>query len=152
MGWVLAAGYKRADAVREEVAAVRAATTGPFGVNVFVPTPEPANLGALTDYLRKIAHEAERQGVELGEPRFDDDDWEAKLELVCAERPVVVSFTFGCPAQEVFERLHRAGIAAWVTIINLEPAPGGRAQARRRRRVQPVGGPGSRAGARAAGG
>ena len=118
----LAAGYKRADAVREEVAAVRAATTGPFGVNVFVPTPEPANLGALTDYLRKIAHEAERQGVELGEPRFDDDDWEAKLELVCAERPVVVSFAFGCPAQEVFERLHGAGIAAWVTITNLEEA------------------------------
>ena len=107
----LAAGYKRADAVREEIRAVRAATAAPFGVNLFVPSAEPADRGALHDYLRRIAPEAERQGVELGEPRFDDDDWEAKLELVCAERPAVVSFAFGCPAAEVFERLHGAGVA-----------------------------------------
>ncbi len=118
----LAAGYKRADGVREEIAAVRAATDAPFGVNVFVPSPEPAHPDALRDYLQRIAPEAERQGVELGEPRFDDDDWNAKLELVCAERPAVVSFAFGCPGAEVFARLHDAGVAAWVTITNLEEA------------------------------
>ena len=33
----LAAGYKRADAVRDEIRAVRARTSAPFGVNLFVP-------------------------------------------------------------------------------------------------------------------
>ena len=37
----LAAGYKRADAVREDINAVRAATAAPFGVNLFVPSAEP---------------------------------------------------------------------------------------------------------------
>jgi nitronate monooxygenase len=118
----LAAGYKRAEAVREDIHAVRVATGAPFGVNLFVPTPQPAGQEALRGYLHRIGPEAERQGAELGEPRFDDDDWEAKLEVVCAERPAVVSFTFGCPAREVFERLHRAGIAAWVTVTNVEEA------------------------------
>ena len=115
----LAAGYKRAEAVRGEIAAVRATSDAPFGVNLFVPSSEPADPDALADYLKRIAPEAERQGVELGAPRFDDDDWEAKLELVGAERTAVVSFTFGCPAAEVFERLHEADIAAWVTVTNV---------------------------------
>jgi nitronate monooxygenase len=93
----LAAGYKKADAVREEISAVRAATDTPFGVNVFVPGAEPADPDELREYMQRIAPEAERQGAALGEPRFDDDDWEAKLTLVCAERLAVVSFTFGCP-------------------------------------------------------
>jgi nitronate monooxygenase len=118
----LAAGYKRADAVREEIQAVRAATSAPFGVNLFVPTPQAADRASLTDYLRELAPEAERQSAELGEPRFDDDDWEAKLGLMSAERPAVVSFTFGCPAWEVVDELHRAGITVWVTITNVEEA------------------------------
>jgi nitronate monooxygenase len=118
----LAAGYKRADAVREEMNAVRAATDAPFGVNLFVPGDEPADPDELREYLRRIAPEAERQGVPLGEPKFDDDDWEAKLTLVCAERPAVVSFTFGCPSAEVFERVHGADISAWVTITNVAEA------------------------------
>ncbi len=118
----LAAGYKRADAVGNEIRAVREAAPAPFGVNVFVPTREPADPGELREYLQRIAAEAERQGAELGEPRFDDDDWEAKLALVCAERPPVVSFTFGCPAWEVVDRLHRADVAVWVTVTNVEEA------------------------------
>jgi nitronate monooxygenase len=118
----LAAGYKKADAFREEIGAVRAATDAPFGVNLFVPTPQPADPSVLTEYLAELAREAERQGASLGEPTFDDDDWEAKLELVCAERPAVVSFTFGCPAADVFERLHGADISAWVTVTNVAEA------------------------------
>ena len=42
LGFV-AAGYKRAEAVGEEIRAVRAATGAPFGVNLFVPSAEPAD-------------------------------------------------------------------------------------------------------------
>ncbi len=105
LGFV-AAGYKRADAVRDEIRAVRAGTSAPFGVNAFVPAPEPADPDGLREYVQRLRAEAERQGAELGEPRFDDDDWEAKLDVVSDERPAVASFTFGCPDASVVDRLH----------------------------------------------
>jgi nitronate monooxygenase len=123
-GWLgfLAAGYKPAPAVRQEIEAVRAATRAPFGVKLFVPSPEPADPESLREYLQELAPEAERQGAELGEPRFDDDDWSAELDLVFEQRIPVVSFTFGCPAADVVDRLHEANIAVWVTITNLAEA------------------------------
>jgi nitronate monooxygenase len=72
----------------------------------------------VADYARTLAGEAARHGVSLGEPRFDDDAYEAKLELVMRERVVVVSFTFGCPAAETVATLHDNGIAVWVTVTS----------------------------------
>jgi nitronate monooxygenase len=120
----LAAGYKRAQAVREEIAVVRSATAKPFGVNLFVPSPSPsaADPASLRDYLRRLEPEAERQGVKLGEPRFDDDDWEAKLAVVREEQPAVVSFTFGCPNAPAIEDLNERGVSVWVTVTNVEEA------------------------------
>jgi nitronate monooxygenase len=115
----LAAGYKRVEAVREEIAKVRAATSSPFGVNLFVPSPEPVDPASLSEYLDELRPEAERFGVELGEPRYEDDDWERKLELGIDARVAVVSFTFGCPAPDLVERLHSSGIAVWVTVTGV---------------------------------
>jgi nitronate monooxygenase len=118
----LAAGYKGADAVREDIATLRAATDAPFGVNVFVPAPAPAEPDSLRAYLDELAPDAQRQGASLGEARFDDDDWERKLELVCEERVPIVSFTFGCPAGDVVSRLHAHGASVWVTVTKVEEA------------------------------
>jgi nitronate monooxygenase len=60
--------------------------------------------------------------VALGEPRRDDDHWEAKLELAVAERVPLVSFTFGCPAPDVVERLHAGDVEVWVTVTTAEEA------------------------------
>jgi nitronate monooxygenase len=114
----LAAGYRRAEDVRAQIERVRASGAGPFGVNLFVPTPEPADPDSYRAFLRELEPEAARQGVELGEPRFDDDGWEPKLALVRELRVPVVSFTFGCPASEVVAALHEAEIAAWVTVTS----------------------------------
>jgi nitronate monooxygenase len=118
----LAAGYQRPDAVRADVAATRAATARPFGVNLFAPGPVAADPDAVARYARELAGEAARYGVELGEPRHDDDGWEAKLALVAELRVPVVSFTFGCPSGEVIAGLHAAGSAAWVTVTTAEEA------------------------------
>jgi len=118
----LAAGYKRADAVREEIRAVRTATPAPFGVNLFVPTAEPADHNDLREYLQRLKPEAERQDAELGEARFDDDDWAAKLEVLYEERPAVASFTFGCPDEPVVNHLHGVEVAVWVTVTNVPEA------------------------------
>jgi nitronate monooxygenase len=118
----LAAGYKQADLVREEVRTVCAATDTPFGVNVFVPTPAPADPDRLRDYLEELRPEAARQRAALGEPRHDDDGWEAKLALVREERVAVVSFTFGCPDTETIEHLHDGGTTVWITVTGPEEA------------------------------
>jgi nitronate monooxygenase len=122
----LAAGYKRAEAVAEEIRVVRAGTQAPFGINLFVPSAERADPGSLRGFLRRLAPEAERQGAELGEPRFDDDDWAAKLEVMYEKRPAVASFTFGCPEEAVVNRLHGVGIAVWVTVTNVPEAQAAR--------------------------
>lgn len=114
----LATGYLSADASREQIGRVRELTDRPFGVNVFVPSApaDPERYGPYVARLRGCVDGP------LGEPRFDDDDWQAKLDLLAAEPPAVVSFTFGCPAPEVIARLRDAGSEAWVTVTSSEEA------------------------------
>jgi nitronate monooxygenase len=112
----LAAGYKAPDAVRADVEATRRLTGRPFGINLFAPPAAPADATRVQRYADALRAEAERYGAELGEPRHDDDAWEAKLALAAQERIPVVSFTFGCPPAAVVDRLHAAGAAVWVTV------------------------------------
>ena len=118
----LAAGYKTAAAVADELAEVRRRTARPFGVNVFFPVRERVDEPALEAYAERLRGEAERYGVEPGEPRWSDDDWDAKLELLASERPAVVSFTFGCPDREVVEPLRSVGSAVWCTVTSAAEA------------------------------
>jgi nitronate monooxygenase len=119
---VLAAGYKTVERVGAEIAAVRAATGRPFGVNLFVPDPAPVDSAAVSSYVAALAPEAQRYGVALGEPKTDDDGWAAKLDLLVAERVPVASFTFGCPAAAELGRLREAGIATVVTVTSVAEA------------------------------
>lgn len=112
----LAAGYRSADAVREEIGELRKLTQRPFGINLFAPGPALADSEAIAGYASSLAGEAERYGVELGAPRHDDDGWEEKLALVADERMPVVSVTFGCPSTSEVDALHSAGCALWVTV------------------------------------
>lgn len=112
----LATGYKTPATVGEEIASVRALTDAPFGVNVFAAGGAPAPAAEVARYGRELAAESERLGVPLGSPRFDDDHFTAKVELLAAARPAVVSFTFALPPTKIVERLHAAGIAVWITV------------------------------------
>ena len=107
----LAAGYKPVDAVRRDVAALRALSARPFGVNLFAPPRDGAREEAVAAYAATL-----RGLGPLGVPRHDDDGWEEKLALVREERVPVVSFTFGCPERGVVDDLHGAGCAVWVTV------------------------------------
>lgn len=118
----LAAGYRTADDLREEIGVLRQLTSAPFGVNLFCLAEAPVDQGAISRYANVLEPEAARRGVTLGQPRFDDDSFDAKLEVVLAEAPRIASFTFGCPASEVVARLHERQIAAWVTITEVDEA------------------------------
>jgi nitronate monooxygenase len=114
----LAAGYRTATAVRDEIAAIRASTARAFGVNVFAPPGPPGDEREVARYAQSLRAEAARYGAELGEPRHHDDAFAEKVDLLVTEAVPVVSFTFGCPAAAVVERLHGAGSAVWVTVTS----------------------------------
>jgi nitronate monooxygenase len=116
LGFV-AAGYKTADAVRSDIEALRALTDAPFGVNVFVPGGS-----ADPEEPERYAQRLRDQGLEPGEPRWEDDFWEAKLELLLGRPPAVVSFTFGCPRPDTIGALREAGVEVWLTVTSPQEA------------------------------
>ena len=114
----VAAGYLSAEGLREAIATTRTLTGAPFGVNLFVPSP-PGDPGEVARYAAALQPEVERLGVELGEPRWEDDGYDAKLDVVESTRVHLVSFTFGCPTPQIVERLHRAGLQVAVTVTSM---------------------------------
>ncbi|WP_394248928.1 nitronate monooxygenase [Arthrobacter pityocampae] len=118
----LAGGYKSPDQIGRQIRATRTLTDGPIGVNLFVVSANDADEDELEAYRRELQVEADRHGVELGTPRWDDDAWEAKLDVVRAERPDMVSFTFGCPAAGILRELDGRGILTAVTVTDAAEA------------------------------
>jgi nitronate monooxygenase len=107
----LAAGYREPEAVAAEVGELRGLTGRPFGLNIFAAGGEAADPAVVEEYAARIGVEGE-----LGEPRHDDDHFDAKLALAAELAIPVVSFTFGSPTGAQIEELHAAGCAVWVTV------------------------------------
>jgi nitronate monooxygenase len=117
----LAAGYLSASELAMRMKQTRVLTSRSFGVNVFVPGV-PGRSSDVEAYAQRLAREAESAGVRLGDPRPDDDDWAAKLDVL-AESPVgVVSFTFGCPSPEDIARVKQSTGEVWVTVTTVDEA------------------------------
>jgi nitronate monooxygenase len=115
----IAAGYLSADRFADDIAAARAATTGPLGVNLLVPQPSVADWAQLDYYADELEEVADHYRVEVGYPQFgDDDDWERKLEVVADVRPELVSFTFGVPSPDIIRRLGALGLLVMVTVTS----------------------------------
>lgn len=106
----LPAGYLSTSALAERIAAVRAATERPFGVNVFVPGPMRDS--GVEAYRRRLV----ASGLQPGTARYDDDEFGTKLALLLADPVPLVSFTFGCPPRDVVQALHREGTEVAVTV------------------------------------
>ena len=117
----LAAGYLSAAELAGRCRGTAELTSRPFGVNVFVPGP-----AGDPDQVRQFAAEIEGHvsgvGAELGEPRHDDDDWDAKIEHLLGAPVAVVSFTFGIPGEDVIAALRARGTEVWVTVTSLDDA------------------------------
>ena len=113
----LAGAYLSVDRLRADVLELRSLTSGPFGVNVFAPSPDsPAATAAAREYAALLAPWAAAAGVELGEPRWDDDGFAAKVDALVELAPAVVSFAFAWPPADVVGRLQAAGSQVWVTL------------------------------------
>jgi nitronate monooxygenase len=114
----VAAGYLSAEALYEAIGLTRTLTGAPFGVNLFMPSA-PGDPTEIASYAAVLRPEAERLGVALGEARWEDDAYDAKLEVVRSTHVHLVSFTFGCPTAATVDRLHRADLQVAVTTTSV---------------------------------
>ncbi|MBB4892506.1 nitronate monooxygenase [Streptomyces olivoverticillatus] len=119
----LAAGYKTPEAMRAEIAELRTLTSRPFGVNLFMPQPPPADPAAVAAYADRLAAEATRYGAPFGDPdQGADDAYDAKLALLLDDPVPVVSFTFGCPSRTAVDALAAVGTLTVVTVTSAAEA------------------------------
>lgn len=113
----LAAGYKTPEAIEQEIIRCTEANL-PFGVNIFVPQNDEID-ESLDLYKERLEEDFQ---ITLPTPEQNDDFWEEKLEIVLKYKVPYVSFTFGCPSEEITERLKKNGSRVIVTVTNLEEA------------------------------
>ncbi|WP_125613298.1 nitronate monooxygenase [Specibacter cremeus] len=123
----VAGGYLTAQRLADQIAAVRRDGED-FGVNLFVPRPEPlspADAAALARYRTELEAAAGLLGstVPARPPAATDpaalDYWDEKVELLLADPVPVVSFTFGLPPVRLVQQLHARDtrIVASVTTV-----------------------------------
>ncbi|MEU2131004.1 nitronate monooxygenase [Streptomyces sp. NPDC018352] len=119
----LAAGYKTADGMYNEIKQLRGLTGQPFGVNLFMPQPALADPSAVEVYRHQLAGEAAWYETPLGDPDSDgDDNYEAKTAILLEDPVPVVSFTFGCPTRDTLDAFAGVGTYTVVTVTTPEEA------------------------------
>lgn len=113
----LAGAHLTPERLRADLVALRERTSVAFAVNVFAPSPDlPSMQQDALAYAASLAPWAAAAGVELGAPRYDDDFFAAKVDLLVEAAPALVSFAFGWPPADVVTRLQAVGTQVWVTV------------------------------------
>jgi nitronate monooxygenase len=101
-------------AIRKTAADLRAATTKPFALNMWVPNGSETTAVPQEDfkkYTAALKPYFEELGLPLpAMPERYLPDYGEQVEATLEARPAVVSFVFGVPAPDVVEEAHRRGI------------------------------------------
>lgn len=119
----LPAGYLTADAFAGRIAELRDAADVPWAANLFLPGPPAADPDAVAAHARALQPWADRYGAALGERRWDDDDFAAKIDVLLGERPAAITFTFGTPDSALVDELGgRTGAAILTTVTTPDEA------------------------------
>ena len=119
----LGAGYLAPDAIRADVAAVRARTDRPFGVNLFVGGPvayDQREVEAAWDALAPYRHELGIGDAAMPTtfaPSFDD-----QLDAVLEAGVPLVTFAFGIPETDVLDELRAGGAVVGLTVTTAAEA------------------------------
>jgi nitronate monooxygenase len=113
------------EAMRKELAAIRAATDRPYNVNFFTHTPPAADAkretawrAALTPYYREYGIDPNKIPAGPGRVPFTAEAAEALVEF----KPAVVSFHFGLPSPSLLERVRAGGAKILSTATTVEEA------------------------------
>jgi NAD(P)H-dependent flavin oxidoreductase YrpB (nitropropane dioxygenase family) len=122
LGFV-AGGYKSVGELAGQVEEVRTAGAR-FGVNLFVPNPQPVDAREYAAYAAALREVAGPLGVDptaVG-VREDDDDFDAKVALLLDDPVPLVSFTFGFAPADVVAELQAVGTLAAQTVTTVDEA------------------------------
>lgn len=126
----LAAGYRTAGQMHDQIKSTRALTDAPFGVNLFVPNDDPVDDSAIGDYRQALAATAAEYGpTDLALPTADSpdtDDWDAKIAVLQSDPAPMVSFTFGLPGADVVRSLQTVGSCVIATVTSVDEAEAAR--------------------------
>lgn len=113
------------DAMRSELAAIRAQTSKPFNVNFFCHTPPTADAqreaawrAALAPYYREFGIDAERVPSGTGRSPFSAEAADVLSEF----EPPVVSFHFGLPSTELLARVRAWGAKVLASATTVDEA------------------------------
>ena len=113
------------EAMRKELAAIRAATDRPYNVNFFTHTPPTADAkreaawrAALTPYYREYGIDPNKIPAGPGRAPFTAEAADALAEF----RPAVVSFHFGLPSASLLERVRAWGAKILSSATTVEEA------------------------------
>lgn len=113
------------DAMREELAAIKARTTKPFNVNFFVHVPPPfdgsreaAWKAALAPYYREFGIDAADIPAGPGRAPFTAEAADVLGEF----KPAVVSFHFGLPSPELLARVKSWGSKVFSSATTVDEA------------------------------
>jgi NAD(P)H-dependent flavin oxidoreductase YrpB (nitropropane dioxygenase family) len=121
LGFV-AGGYKSPQAMAEQMEALRAAGVS-FGVNLFAPNPLAVDSQAYERYAEAIRDDLELYEAHAPrDPISDDDSWHEKVDLLLADPPELVTFTFGIPPSDTITALRRAGTVTVQTVTTTDEA------------------------------
>lgn len=108
----IGAAYSTPKAIRDFAAQVRARTTKPFAINLFVPTPTP--LVKPDELRRALDHtRAFRQAFKLADPTLAppyEEDFDKQFEAVLEIRPAVLSFVFGTLSRDHLREAQKRGL------------------------------------------
>lgn len=119
----LAGSLLSPDALRSQVAAIRALTDRPFLINFFVqgtPSPDAASVEAAKTLLKPVYQEL--GWSELPTPAKWCEDFAAQFATLLELRPAVASFTFDILSPVQVASLHAAGIAVIGTVTTIAEA------------------------------
>ena len=125
---VLPGGYLTPEAFEQRLDALAAASPAPWAVNLFLPGPPTADPEGVAAHAAALGPLAAAHGVALGEPRWEDDAIDAKVELLAGRRPAAVTLTFACPDPGLVGRL-RDATGALVVATTTTPAEAAEATA-----------------------
>lgn len=112
----LASGTIGVDELKRQLAAVDGHR---YAVNLFAAQTPLPSLDPVHAFIEEVGLDVDKL------PDVDySNGWEAKLEAILAAptAPVAVSSTFGPFTVDEIERLHDAGIEAWITVTNPDDA------------------------------
>lgn len=122
----LGVGAMDAEGARKAIRDTRALTGKPFNINLFCHVPAVADAArekAWLDYLApRFAEYGATPPASLREIYKSFVVDEAMYQMLLEEKPAVVSFHFGLPAQEKIDALHAAGIVLLASATSLQEA------------------------------